>query len=204
MNEKKHTDLDIDSISENLESSIARPRPKSKSARTTFTVSQETDQRMQRLKTKYDMSPKHILDLVLNKGPWVDVFQFWAENQSLGEANNIKKSVVLSERILDQLSKLARKTKIPRNTLFTSAIHLMETSLLRYEEQRQEECRNALTIIQKATDAISEAEGELHILLEKDDPIISRWSKVSIVADNAYFAIQAEADGGEPVDPDDL
>ncbi len=181
-----------------------KTRGKTKSVRTTITVSPGIVEIMTWLMQVQGLKPKDVMDTILVNESLVDGIVRVADDAKPGdETQSIRKSIVLSNSALRRLNDLAKRHGKSRDSLISTAFIFMEVILKKADKENRKKHKQALDIIGGAGSYFITVRGDLVKLLGENDPIVARWDLVYGFLENLHFAIESELEYGTPIEPDD-
>jgi len=174
---------------------------KSKPIRTKFSMKKDTFDVLKSMSDLLNISEKSILDVISeNKSDLQSIAEDYDSSRKKDTSDNIRKSKVISYNSLLNLRKITNKYSIPRNKLIEISILNLEKLL----EDRIDNHKKALAIINSMVKKINPDLQRLEQLLGNDDPVIIRlFGSILERIYNLSAEIQEEIDGGDPVDPED-
>ncbi len=180
---------------------------KIKSVRTTFKLSDKCIKNIDEIITAHSIKPKELFDMIdVFKDPdfFKDVIEKEIIHDNLQPQMEVRKTFVISAQAKSKLDKLSAKTNYPRDMIVEAFIFLINISL---EERKRDETLKEKEAFKKIKDLEQKAldiEKELKILLDDDNPIITRFGACYVVLQNLTSAIEDKFKNGVSIDPDGL
>ncbi len=194
-------------------SEIMRRRP-TQSVRTTFRLTKEGSEAMNRLAKNYGLKPKSLIQLCVtidtrDSKPKEGTFMYSvlksAKDITFSDLDrSVRKTLVISKESLGRLNKISKTFNIPRDLLVETLVRNVESGLKRSMEEKKKQHKKALEIINKFWSKAEEIEKELKKFLKDDDPILERFGIVIVIIMNLCTAIESELKEGTPINPDDF
>ena len=179
-----------------------------RSVRTTFRLEKDTFSNMESLSKYYKITKKELIEFL------VDTVQTFADSSEQGEsllnridnktsgqtqkADLIRKTQVISKKSLNTLNKLSNDTGFSRDQLIKFAVIIHKFNFKRTRKNHEK----ALKDIKKLVSKIEETEKTLKKYLDPNDPVLTRFGNIPVIANNLSLAIESEINEGVPVDPD--
>ncbi len=103
-----------------------------------------------------------------------------------------RKSIVLSQKSLKILNDIAKKSKIPRDSIINSYLLILTNILKHSDEERRKNHEKAFTKIEELYSTMAKVEKELNELLDEDDPIIEDFRIAMVHIMNLSQALKDE------------
>jgi len=175
----------------------------SKDVVASFNMSQNSLDAMAWLAKRFGLSNKRLFDAIW-KNYDEAIINLIEKIPIDSKVERIKKSQRISRMSLKNLNELAKKYKMKRDAIveitFISYKILHEQML----QERNDKHRKALKMIDKYWEQGELLEKRLVGILNEDDPILTRMSKIIVVIENLSIAIKNELDNGILIDPDGI
>lgn len=175
------------------------------SVRTTFKLSESSNNAIDWLIKTNNLKPKEVFDLMFSNENLVD-FAIEAARKK-GKSSSTKqtrKTFVISKRVLRLLNRHSKKHKLSRDLIVESLILVFKTLLEKHAEEEKQEEEEALPIILDFWTKAESVEKQLKDLLEDDNPILDRFGLVIVEIMNLVSAIESKLSNNISVDPDDI
>lgn len=206
MEKKNLTTLEEKEISE-----IIR-RGRMQSVRTTFRLTEEGSEALNRLAENHKIKPKLLIQLCAaidtrdskpKEGTLIYSVLKSAKDITFSDLDrSVRKTLVVSKESLGRLNKISKTFNIPRDLLVETLALNVESGLKRSMEEQKKQHKKALEIINKFWSKAEEIEKELKEFLKDDDPILERFGIAIVIIMNLCSAIESELEEGTPIDPD--
>ena len=171
-----------------------------KSERTTFNLSNEAYELLEKLSKSYEITQKETLSLIMDDDELIliTVEKIKSGTDEIAEDKSAKTKVI-SKGALEKLSNLAQREQISRDLLLEITLRELSDQL----KKREENHKKALKIIKDSIKQDNATGKKLRDLLDKDDPILMRWDIIEIYKSDLETAIFNELKRGTPIDPND-
>lgn len=172
-----------------------------KSERTTFNLSNEAYDLLEKLSNSYEITQKETLSLIMDDDELISsaVKKINTDTNKTAEDKSAKTKVI-SKGALEKLSNLAQKEQVSRDLLLEVTLRELSNQLAHREESH----RKAMGIIKDSINQDIAIEKKLREILEPNDPILSRWDILELLKSDLEIAIHNELEKGTPIDPDDF
>ena len=175
------------------------------SVRTTFKLSDSSNDAIDWLIKKNNLKPKEIFDLMCSNENFVDVaIKTAKENQDVISTKQTRKTFVISRGVLRLLNRYSKEHELSRDVIVENLISLFKMLLEMQAEAEKPKEEEALKIISDFWSKAESLEDQLKALLGDDSPILDRFGKVIVVLWNLVQAIESKLSNGTPIDPDDM
>lgn len=175
------------------------------SVRTTFKLSENSNNAIEWLIKTNNLKPKEVFDFICSNESLVDVaIQIARKNGESGSTNQTRKTFVISKRVLRLLNKYSEKYKLSRDLIVENLILLFKSLLEKHAEEEKHREKKALTIISDFWSKSESVEKQLKDLLNDDSPILDRFGYVIVLLMNLVSAIESKLSDDVPIDPDDM
>ena len=175
------------------------------SVRTTFKLSDSSNNAIDWLIKKNNLKPKEIFDLMCSNENFVDVaIKTAKENQEVISTKQTRKTFVISRGVLRLLNRCSESHKISRDVIVENLISLFKMLLEMQAEAEKPKEEEALKIISDFWSKAESHEEQLKALLGDDSPIVDRFGYVIVLLMNLEMAIKSKLSNGTPIDPDDM
>jgi hypothetical protein len=175
----------------------------SKDVVASFNMSQNSLDAMAWLTKRFGISNKRLFDAIWKNYDEV-IINLIEKIPIDSKVERIKKSQRISRLSLKNLNELAKKYKMKRDAIveitFISYKILHEQML----EERNDKHRKALKMIDKYWEKGELLEKRLVEILNEDDPILTRMSKIIVVIENLSTDIKDELENGILIDPEGI
>jgi hypothetical protein len=175
------------------------------SVRTTFKLSENSNNAIDWLIKTNNLKPKEVFDLMCSNENLVD-FAIEAAQKN-GKSNSTKqtrKTFVISKQVLRLLNRYSKKHKLSRDLIVENLILLFKALLEKHAEEEKQREEKALTIISDFCSKAESVEKQLKDLLDDDSPILDRFGYVIVLLMNLVSAIESKLSDGVSIDPDDM
>lgn len=173
-----------------------------RSVRTTFKISNETNDSLNILQKELKIKPKELLDIICSNEKLIQVITK-IDDELCGNMNK-RKTLVISKQALQFFSHKSSELKIPRDILFNKTIltfKLMIDDVFKKEREKEQKAKEILTNFWGKAEII---EKQIMELLGDDNPITERFGLIITVIMNLSSAINNKLTEGKPIDPDDM
>jgi len=175
------------------------------SVRTTFKLSESSNNAIEWLIKTNNLKPKEVFDLICSNENLVDlVIEVARKNGTSSSAKQMRKTFVISKRVLRLLNRFAKKHKLSRDLIVENLILLFKALLEKHAEEEKQREEKALTIISDFWSKAESVEEQLKDVLDDDSPILDRFGYVIVLLMNLVSAIESELSNDVPIDPDDM
>jgi len=178
----------------------------SKDVVATFNLTPECIESMVWLSKRFKLSKKKLFDSYWNTydESLFNIFKEYEFDQIYHQIKRIKRSQRISKNSLGNLDKLAKKHKSKRDDIIILTFIFMRRANEIIQEKRNINNKKAVEIVDELWGHTEKIEKTLNTFLEKDDPILDRFSKLIVVIHNLSNAIKAEIENGIIIDPEDM
>ena len=175
------------------------------SVRTTFKLSDSSNNAIDWLIKTNNLKPKEIFDLMCSDENFVNVaIKTAKENPEVISTKQTRKTFVISRGVLRLLNRCSESHKISRDVIVENLISLFKMLLEMQAKAEKKKEEKALKIISDFWSKAESLEDQLKALLGDDSPILDRFGKVIVVLWNLEMAIKSKLSNGTPIDPDDM
>ena len=175
------------------------------SVRTTFKLSDSSNNAIDWLIKKNNLKPKEIFDLMCSNESFVDVaIKTAKENSEVISTKQTRKTFVISRGVLRLLNRYSKEHELSRDVIVENLISLFKMLLemqAKAEKTKEEEAHKIISDFWSKAESL---EDQLQALLGDDSPILDRFGKVIVVLWNLVQAIDSKLSNGTPIDPDDM
>jgi len=177
-----------------------------KSVRTTFKISEMTNESLNILLKRLEIKPKELVDSICTNEKFFNnlVEEIHKSTNNINMVLNRRKTLVISKYALKLLSKKSAEQKIPRDVLFNYLVLLFNNLMEDYLIQEREKEQKASEIVDNFYSESEKIEKQLTELLGEDNPITHRFGFVIVLLMNLSSAIDTKLTEGKPIDPDDF
>ncbi len=192
-------------INEKLERVSKTSLSEKQSVRTTFKLSESSNNAIDWLIKTNNLKPKEVFDLMCSNENLVDfAIEAAKKNGKSSSTKQTRKTFVISKRVLRLLNRYSEKNKLSRDLIVEYLILLFKALLEKHAEEEKQQEQKALTIISDFWSKAESIEKELKDLLDDDSPILDRFGYVIVLLMNLVGAIESKLSDGTPIDPDDM
>lgn len=175
------------------------------SVRTTFKLSESSNNAIDWLIKTNNLKPKEVFDLMCSNENLVDfAIEAVKKNGTSSSTKQTRKTFVISKQVLRLLNRYSEKHKLSRDLIVENLILLFKALLEKHAEEEKQREEKALTIISDFWSKAESVEKQLKDLLDDDSPILDRFGYVIVLLMNLSSAIESKLSGGVPIDPDDM
>lgn len=175
------------------------------SVRTTFKLSNSSNNAMDWLIKKNNLKPKEIFDLMCSNESFVDVaIKTAKENPEVISTKQTRKTFVISKGVLRLLNRYSKEHELSRDVIVENLISLFKMLLEMQAEAEKPKEEEALKIIEDFWEKAGSVEDQLKDLLGDDSPIVVRFGYVCDILMNLEMAIKSKLSDDVPIDPDDF
>lgn len=175
------------------------------SVRTTFKLSDSSNNAIDWLIKTNNLKPKEIFDLMCFNENFVDVaIKTAKENPEVISTKQTRKTFVISRGVLRLLNRYSKEHELSRDVIVENLISLFKMLLEMQAEAEKPKEEEAHKIIEDFWSKAESLEKQLEDLLGDDSPILDRFGKVIVVLWNLVMAIESKLSDGTPIDPDDM
>jgi hypothetical protein len=173
-----------------------------RSVRTTFKISNETNDSLNTLQKELKIKPKELLDIICSNEKLIQVTT--KIDDGLCGIMNKRKTLVISKQALQFFSQKSSDFKVPRDILFNKIILTFKQMIDDVLEKEKEKEQKAEEILSDFWEKAEKIEKQLKELLGDDNPITERFGLIYNVIMNLSSAINNKLTEGKPIDPDDM
>lgn len=175
------------------------------SVRTTFKLSESSNNAIDWLIKTNNLKPKEIFDLMCSNENLVDfAIESAKKNETSSSTKQTRKTFVISKRVLRLLNRCSEKHKLSRDLIVENLILLFKALVEKHAEEEKQREEKALTIIADFWSKAESVEKQLKDVLDDDSPILDRFGYVIVLLMNLVSAIESKLSNGVPIDPDDM
>lgn len=175
------------------------------SVRTTFKLSENSNNAIEWLIKTNNLKPKEVFDLMCSNENIVNfAIETARKNGESGSTKQARKTFVISKRVLRLLNKYSEKHILSRDLIVESLILCFKTLLEKHAAEEKQREEKALSIISDFYSKTESVEKQLKDLLHHDSPILNRFGYVSVLLMNLTSAIESKLSDDVPIDPDDM
>jgi len=175
------------------------------SVRTTFKLSESSNNAIDWLITTNNLKPKELFDLMCSNENLVDfAIEAAQKNRKNSSTKQTRKTFVISKRVLRLLNRYSERHKLSRDSIVENLILLFKALLEKHAEEEKQREEKALTIISDFYSKAESVEKQLKDLLDDDNPILDRFGYVIVLLMNLSSAIESKLSNDVPIDPDDM
>ncbi len=175
------------------------------SVRTTFKLSEGSNNAIEWLIKTNNLKPKEVFDLICSNENLVALAIEAAQKNGEGSSTKqTRKTFVISKRVLRLLNKYSEKHKLSRDLVVENLVLLFKALLEKHAEEEKQREEKALTIISDFWSKAESVEKQLKDLLDDDSPILDRFGYVIVLLMNLTSAIESKLSDDVPIDPDDM
>ncbi len=175
------------------------------SVRTTFNLSENSNNAIDWLVEKNNLKPKEVFDLVCSNDNLIQLaVEAAGKNETGSSLKQVRKTFVISKRVLRLLNKLSKEHEVSRDLIVGSLILLFKLLLEKHSEEEKQREKKAHAIISDFLTNADDVEQQLKKLLDNDNPIIERFGLIVVVVMNLVSAITSKLSNGIPIEPDDF
>jgi hypothetical protein len=182
------------------------------SVRTTFKLSQKAYDDIVWLANHHNITLKDVFDILCSKleSSQEDdtLIKMVAKSIRIDNFNAsidaIRKTHVITKNSLAILDELSKEYQVPRDALVEKAIMTFKALIDANLQKAIENHKKALDIVSKFWSNSEDVEHQLKKLLGDDDPIVTRFGYIVVLAMNLHSAIEHELKDGTPIDPNDF
>ena len=140
-------------------------------SRTTFSISDDTIDRIKRLSEKLETSANKIIELSLSIELIVEVAVSNSKKKTTeNKSKLLKKVYAIKPDTRVKLNKISKENIIPIDVFIANLMFSLEAVLLLQEKKQKENEEKAYQIISKILTQVCEAESKLKQLLDEDHP----------------------------------
>lgn len=176
----------------------------SQNVRTTFSITRDTINRINRLSEKFEMTAKKVIEFSLTIDVVVEVAIELSKKKVKDKQELVKKVYAIKSETRDNLNEISKENKIPRDRFIMELMKGLEAALLLQEKREKESEEKALEILHKLWQHIEKIEEELKEILDEDSPILYRYITLSTIMDGLTGSIELKLKEGTPIDPDEI
>lgn len=175
------------------------------SVRTTFKLSESSNNAIDWLISTHGLKPKEMFDLICANEKLVDLaIKEASKDAKSSPQTQTRKTFVISKRVLRTLNKCAREHQVSRDSIVDSLILIFQVLLEKQVKDEKQQEEKALPIISDFWSKAESVEKQLKDLLDDDSPILDRFGYVIVLLMNLVSAIESKLSNGTPIDPDDM
>ena len=175
------------------------------SVRTTFKLSENSKNVIERLIRTNNLKPKELFDLICSSDVFVDLaIEAAKKNDESASKKQTRKTFVISKQVLRLLNKHSKQYKLSRDLIVENLILLFKSLSEKHAEEEKQREEKALTIISDFWGKAESVEKQLKDLLSDNNPILFRFGNVIVLLMNLVGAIKSKLSNGVPVDPDEM
>lgn len=175
------------------------------SVRTTFKLSESSNNAIDWLITTNNLKPKELFDLMCSNENLVDfAIEAAQKNGKNCFTKQTRKTFVISKRVLHLLNRYSKRHILSRDSIVENLILLFKALLEKHAEEEKQREEKALTIISDFWSKAESVEEQLKDLLDDDSPILDRFGYVIISLMNLSSAIESKLSDDVPIDPEDM
>lgn len=175
------------------------------SVRTTFKLSDSSNNAIDWLIKTNNLKPKEIFDLMCFNESFVDVaIKNAKENPEVISTKQTRKTFVISRGVLRLLNRYSKEHELSRDVIVENLISLFKMLLEMQAEAEKPKEEEAHKIISDFWEKAESLEDQLKALLGDDSPILDRFGYVIVLLMNLVMAIESKLSDGTPIDPDDM
>lgn len=176
------------------------------SVRTTFRLSESSNNAIHWLIKTNDLKPKEVLDVMCSIEHLVDsaIEAARRNGKDSSSTKKTRKTFVISKGVLRLLNKYSEKHKLSRDLIVENLILFYKALLEEHAAEEKQREKKALSILQDFMSKAESVEKQLNDLLYDDSPILGRFSLVIVVLMNLVGAIESKLSRDVPIDPDDM
>ena len=175
------------------------------SVRTTFKLSDSSNNAIDWLIKTNNLKPKEIFDLMCFNESFVDVaIKNAKENPEVISTKQTRKTFVISRGVLRLLNRYSKEHELSRDVVVENLISLFKMLLEMQAEAEKSKEEEAYKIIEDFWSKAESLEKQLKDLLGDDSPILDRFGYVIVLLMNLVMAIESKLSDGTPIDPDDM
>ena len=173
------------------------------SVRTTFKLSNSSNNAMDWLIKKNNLKPKEIFDLMCSNESFVDVaIKTAKENPEVISTEQTRKTFVISKGVLRLLNRYSKEHELSRDVIVENLISLFKMLLEMQAEAEKPKEEKALKIVSDFWSKAELVEDQLKDLLGDESSIVVRFGYVCVILMNLEMAIKSKLSDDVPIDPD--
>jgi hypothetical protein len=190
---------DKDKLSELISKPISA---KKESKRTTFKLSKQSLNAIDWIVNTYEMPAKEVFDVFDKSDELVAHVVEITRDDEEKDLPRERKTFVISKKTLNQLNRIAKSEGVQRDILVEKMVLIYKALLEKILEDEERNEKKALNIISDFLKQAEKTEAQLKKLLDNSNPILDRFSIITLIIDNLESAIDAKLTVGTPIDPD--
>ena len=170
------------------------------SARTTFKLSESCTSAIDWLIKRNNLKPKEVFDLMCSDETLIKIaIEAAKSNGKNGSTKQIRKTFVISNRVLRLLNEYSKNYKLSRDLIVEKLILLFKVLLEQLAKREKQQERKALKILSDLEEKAESVEEQLKDLLDNDSPILYRFADVGTVLMKLTDDIESKLSDDVPI-----
>lgn len=190
---------------EKLSDLITKTIPtKKESKRTTFKLSKHSLNAIDWIVENYGIPAKEVFDIFNSSEDFINHVIEVAKNNEDDDLSRERKTFVISKKTLNHLNRISKSEDVQRDIMVEKMVLIYKALLEKHLREEAQNEKEALKIISGLLNQTEKTENRLKKILDRENPILSRFSIITLIIDNLASAIKAKLSEGILIDPDDF
>jgi DNA-binding MarR family transcriptional regulator len=178
---------------------ITLPKPKGPEARTTCKLTDNGQKALNELTEEQGITHRNIFSLILEHDNFIESVLQHISDKETSFKGDIRKSLVIGKKNLDQLNEISKKFGISRDAVIDAGVRLLRDIIRKQNEVTLANHAKALSTLQVLYAQAESVDDNLRSFLDDDDPVIENFSEICSVLFNLIMSIEKEFNSDEPI-----